>query len=330
MLEDYKQGQPIAYKIFINAIKNKHVHAYLFQVNDCMDAKDIAVSFAKSLICDKHFFENSNKECGDCTICHRIEKNCYPELVIVDSEGLWIKKEQLIDLQKKFSKKSIEGNNKVYIINGVEKLNASAANSILKFLEEPEENIVAILLAYDIQSVLKTILSRCQIIALKPNNQINIGKGCAGDQNMTLLKIGTKVYNDRYEMEKYLSDKQSIVKTEAIINFIKNYEINGETIIVNVKNLWFDYFGEKNEMLLAFTIMILFYKDVLNVMNKKKLEVFDYYLDDIDEVARANNNEKIIKKLQKIIFAKDKIKYNVNANLLMDKLIIEMEGGVKI
>ena len=58
----------------------------------------------------------------------------------------------------------------IYIIKNCEKLNSSSANCILKFLEEPEDDIIAILLTDNINMVLPTIKSRCQILNFKNNN----------------------------------------------------------------------------------------------------------------------------------------------------------------
>ena len=76
-------------------------------------------------------------------------------------------KEQILGLQNEFSTKAIESKYKVCIILNCEQLNKYAANSLLKFLEEPEENIITILLTNNIGQVLKTIVSRCQVITFQ-------------------------------------------------------------------------------------------------------------------------------------------------------------------
>ena len=70
----------------------------------------------------------------------------YTELKIVKPNGQFIKKEQLLELQNSVLNKPVEANKIIYIIKNAERLNSSSANSILKFLEEPEDNIIAILL----------------------------------------------------------------------------------------------------------------------------------------------------------------------------------------
>jgi DNA polymerase III gamma/tau subunit len=73
----------------------------------------------------------------------------------------------LLDLQKEFNNKSLYDTKRVYIIKNAEKLNSASANTILKFLEEPENDIIALLLTDNRYHVIDTIISRCQILTLK-------------------------------------------------------------------------------------------------------------------------------------------------------------------
>ena len=73
------------------------------------------------------------------------QTSSYPEIKIIEPDGMWIKKEQLMELQEEFNKTAIEGSKRIYTILECEKLNKQAANSILKFLEEPNDDIIALL-----------------------------------------------------------------------------------------------------------------------------------------------------------------------------------------
>ena len=151
MLDDFKLEQPVAYKMLLNSKKSGKIsRAYLFEANGYSKTLEFVLSFAKYLLCpDSHINNNV-----DCNVCKSIEKNEYLELKIIEADGQWVKKTQLEELQLEFSKKPVIGDKKVYIINGAEKLNNSSANSILKFLEEPEEGIIAILITSDINKLL--------------------------------------------------------------------------------------------------------------------------------------------------------------------------------
>ena len=308
MLEKYKEEQPTVYKVLSNAIKNGRCsHAYLFETNGYYNTNGLVFSFIKEMLCTK-------KKCDNCNICAMIDSGNYPEIKIIKPEGMWIKKEQLLELMEEFNTKALFGNKKIYVIYEAEKLNKSASNSILKFLEEPEENIIAILITNNMYQMLKTIISRCQVLSLR--------QVLPSMENLsTTKKIQTAFYNDIEINEEY---KQKINK---IINFPKYYEINHLDTIVYMQKLWHDYVKTKDEYLNAFSILIMYYKDVLNYKLNINITYFNDYINDIKEISLKNTTLQICNKLKTLLEYKEKIKFNVNTSLLMDRLIIAFESG---
>jgi len=323
MLDNYKDIQPIAYKILINAVKkNKISHAYLFVSNFYPKTLDFAKDFAKYLLCPYNYSNFSC--CKDCKQCNNIDNNNYTEIKIIQPDGLWIKKEQLSELQEEFKNKALQGNKKIYIINRAECLNPSAANSILKFLEEPEENIIAILTVDNIYQLLDTIISRCQIIPL--NKLKGLEKEKYEDNLKTRLAImiaKTQEEIDLYTKEEYEE------KIKLAIEFINKYEQQKIDMLLQLNQYFHRNFANKNDIIYAFTIFILYYKDILNKKINQKLEIFKEYESEIENITKNNEKEKIINKMNLLIEAKSKIYLNANIDLLMDKLIIDMEGGIK-
>lgn len=317
MLEEFKNEQPVVYKTLINSVKNNRCsHAYLIESNGYSRALDLALAFAKYILCP-NLYTNCEK-CDNCKQCKNIDNREFLELKIIEAEGQWIKKTQLEELQYDFSKKSILGNKKIYIINGAEKLNISSSNSLLKFLEEPEEGIVAILIADNIYQILDTIRSRCQILTLNISKENKVGN--------ILEILGNNLYNNREDIDNYIKNEENIVKVEKIIEFIKYYEENKLNSIVYINKLWNQYFVDKQEISNAMNILLLFYKDVFNKLLGNHIEVFKQYVKDIEYVAQKNKIDVIISKINVIMNLKEKIKFNINSNLLMDKLLIELEG----
>lgn len=141
-------------------------HAYLFEVDNYEEDLNYIYSFIKMILCKCSYDELKN---NDNKIINLIDSNNYPDLFVIRPDGSSIKKGQLIDLQKEYSNKSLLDNKRIYIIEECEKMNQSSANTILKFLEEPEDDVVAILIADNRYHVIDTIISRCQIISLKEN-----------------------------------------------------------------------------------------------------------------------------------------------------------------
>ena len=97
--------------------------------------------------------------------------------------------------------------------------------------------------------------------------------------------------------------------------------------LLYVSNLWNSYIKDKEELEKAFEIMILYYKDILNYKLKRKLEVI-IDEENLKQIAQNNQIEQLCQKISKIIELKNRIKYNANTALLMDKLIIELEGEI--
>lgn len=315
MLDEYIKEQPIAIKILKNAIKkNRLVHAYLFETNGYNKSEELIFSFIKSLLCPNNFFvscENNN-----CNICTMLNDRCYPELKIINPDGMWIKKEQLDELQEEFSKKAILGTKKIYIINQAEKMNSSAANSLLKFLEEPVLNVIAILVTNNIYQLLDTIVSRCQVISLNKNN-IKF--------ETELEMIANYIFSDKIKREDFISDSENLENIKNAKKFVEYYENNHLDTLLYTQKLWFNYFKDKEQNLLAYDIITLYYRDILNLKIGHALLFFKDDSEILLKIANKNSEASICEKITKILKAKQKIKNNINLNLLLDNLIIDLE-----
>lgn len=158
----YKEQEEFFSYIEKSIIEKKRLsHAYLIETNSYPDYWLVVKEMIKKILTIDVNDQELNK------ITYQIDHDCYSDLEIVNPGGTYIKKEQLINIEMKFSKKSMLDNKMVYVINGADKLNQSSANTILKFLEEPPENIVAILVTDNKYNVIDTIVSRCQCLSLK-------------------------------------------------------------------------------------------------------------------------------------------------------------------
>lgn len=315
MLDDYVNEQPIAVSILKNSVKDdKTVHAYLFETNGYNKKDDFIFAFIKSLLCPNKFFAFNN--CVNCNICQMINDKCYPEIKIINTDGLWIKKEQLDELQKEFSTKAVFGTKKIYIINEAEKMNSSAANSILKFLEEPVPNIIAILVTNNIYQLLDTIISRCQVISLR-KNKLNF------ESNEKL--IAHQIFSQPEKQEEFLNNLPNVNYIDCVKKFVEYYEKNGINTMLYTQKLWFSFFNDKEKNIMAFDIMILIYRDLLNYIIGHELMIFKDNINYISNISKNNDEYSICEKITKILNAKNKIKNNINLNLLMDNLIMELD-----
>lgn len=310
MFSAYQKNQPIAYKIFYNAIiNNKYNHAYLIEKNGYDEAYNFIIDFVKEI-----FTYNKNEKKK---IYEMIDTNNFPELRIINPDGSWIKKEQMIDLQQEFKSKSLLDNKKIYIINNADRLNDIAANSILKFLEEPQENIIALLLCDNRYQMINTIISRCQIISLNGQADYNINFDFKH-------KIGQMITRNKEEYEKFLEEEND-EKINAAIDMLKYFETNKTKTLYYINKYWNNHFQNKESYYLGLSTMMLFYKDVLNYKLNRKIALFNNY--DLEKISFKNSIKDLIRKIKIINNSIYKLDYNANLNLLMDKLIIEMDGA---
>lgn len=186
---------------------NKISHSYLFSGLNENSINDYVLKFVKAIFCenniDRQFFC-----CDVCKKCKQINSNNYIDFFVIDSESK-VKKEDIINIKKELSLQSSYGK-KIYWIKNIDKITIQAANSMLKVLEEPEDDIIAILTTTKINFVLPTILSRCQIINV----------------------------NDKFS---YLDSDLENIEFKKVLNlFINNYKKNKNmsifTIIENINN----------------------------------------------------------------------------------------------
>jgi DNA polymerase III delta prime subunit len=147
-----------------NYKKNNHMtHAYLIECKDIEMHDILAKEIAKIILCNEYQINNHLH----CKKCNEIENNNSLEFEVVKPEGLTIKIDQARKLQSKMNKKALTSSGKVYAIEQADKISIQTANSMLKFIEEPLENVYALLIAQNIYNLPITLRSRCQIIKYK-------------------------------------------------------------------------------------------------------------------------------------------------------------------
>ena len=151
------------FDFIVSEIKNNRVsHSYLIETSGYNNCDFVIKEFLKMLLCKE---KRNNGECN-CKLCKLIEEEKYPDIKYIEPDGSFIKKEQLINVKEDLKNKSVYDNKRIYVIKDATKLNNSSANTMLKFLEEPEPDIIAVLVADSRYRVIDTIVSRCQIISL--------------------------------------------------------------------------------------------------------------------------------------------------------------------
>ncbi len=144
-------------------------HAYLFAGPPGIGRRTLALRFAQALNCTQPI--EPGIPCGlTCRDCKQIEAMQHPDLAIIqaDAEGGVLKVEQVRDLRRTLALKPYQSRYRVALLLRFQEANDSAANALLKTLEEAPSYAVLILTADQVEGLLPTIVSRCEVLRLRP------------------------------------------------------------------------------------------------------------------------------------------------------------------
>jgi len=320
-----KQTQSIVYQTLVNAFSsNKINHAFLLSGLKGSPIKESAIYVAQSLVCENP----SPLACEECLSCLRIANQSYADFIYIDGELGTIKKEEIENLQSSFSKSGVEAKGlKIYIINQLEKATASATNSLLKFLEEPYDDVVGILTTQNQSQVLDTIVSRSQVLRIKTYSK---------DYLVTeLLNSGINQEDVNILVNKY-SDINQILEVMNNTDYpaIKALAIETFTVLVNEPDsLNFFAINQLNPKIADKKSVVLFL-DLLETLitDVVKLNIGEniVFSNQNDILNKALNKRLNYQKLNELIMlAQGSVGFNLNVGLLLDNLFyqIRYEGN---
>jgi DNA polymerase-3 subunit delta' len=135
-------------------------HSWLFTGPPGSGRSNAAVAFAAALLCEKG-------GCGICTNCLTVKDGSHADIELIRTEGLSIKVDEVRELITRTSWSPSVGNYRVVVIEDADRLTESAANALLKVIEEPGARTVWLLCAPTLTDVLPTIRSRCRHLTLR-------------------------------------------------------------------------------------------------------------------------------------------------------------------
>jgi DNA polymerase III subunit delta' len=135
-------------------------HAWVFTGPPGSGRSSAAVAFAQALICP-------NQGCGVCNECQSASTGGHPDVEVIRTEGLSIKVEEIRELLTRVAWAPSMGGWRVVVMEDADRLTESAANALLKAIEEPGTRTVWLLCAPTLHDVLPTIRSRCRHLQLR-------------------------------------------------------------------------------------------------------------------------------------------------------------------
>lgn len=320
----FLNSQPKVLKLIDNSFKkNRLVHTYLFEGPRGTSKLEAAYYLAQKLLCT----DPKNRPCMKCEDCKKVMDEVHPSIFYIEPINNIITKEQVEKLEREFSLTPLGSGVRIYIIKDIDKANASAANSLLKFLEELDGDKYGILLTENLQAVLPTIRSRAVIVFFdqlpaKIVAEELISKGVEEETSYILSTLTNSVSDslnlinegvilDLIEVVKELSLALTLKEDSPVMILFKNEDLLIKNKDKKYHNLFLD-------LLITLTNDKLYY--VLNQIDK-------IIFKDTMGIIGMNLNasyEEIVKEIELLLSFKERLKYNINLELFYSQLIIEM------
>lgn len=198
--------------------REDRAHAYLICGNEELCNLEVS-AFAQALICTE---SEDGRACGVCSSCKQFKAGTYPDYFVIEPKEKGSTKTRYFNLEEIRNVLRIagltlpDGKNRVIWFKQAEYFRAEQFNTLLKSLEEPEDNVIFLLSASKPDSIAPTIYSRCRLIRIEENV-----KGAFDNKDAGLNNIGTDVDD--------IGDIENIKKAAETLNRLIDADL--ETIL---------------------------------------------------------------------------------------------------
>lgn len=291
-------------------------HAYLFYGEKGTGKKELAYALATILYCP-------NGGCLECNTCKNILNNNHMNIdyIGIDSNKTMISKEQIMALQDEFSKTSLVDGTRVYIVDGIDTASAAAQNSLLKFIEDPENQTptIGIFLATDLSNVVSTIISRCELVHFD-SIPISLRANMLNEEGIDLLDaiLASILTNNVEDAGLMIQDTNYLKRKELFLNFI-SIDKPQDAVLFFANNVVF--YSDSNELKILLSWLIQFLEDS-NLVEKSNENLILNPLYDKIKLYSKKNKDCLNNKLEFVLSLFDKLKYNVSAKNIFHELIV--------
>ena len=318
------ERQPFLTKHFAKLIReNKLVHAYLLSGAEGTGKIELAKWVAKGIFC---LNSQNGVPCLKCSECNRIENNNHPDVVTIMPDGLSIKVEQIRYLKSEFNKSGVESDRKVFIIQDAQKMSIVAANSLLKFLEEPSGNITAFLLRSEPQKLLPTIISRCQEVEMQQltSGQLEqelISESISEKNSHILANLAQSVVE-----AKKINDNENFDKILATVNNWYRKLLRKDLLsFVMIQSKIIGLIQNKEDQNLVLQVIILTVRDtVLERFGLTEEIVFKENIDFIQQNTAQITNDKLVNGLNLVVESNRKLASNISMQNMLETLTLNL------
>ncbi|MGO0058502.1 DNA polymerase III subunit delta' [Brevibacillus fluminis] len=300
-------------------------HAYLFAGPKGVGKKRIALHLAKAIFC----VNLSADACGACVQCRRIDAGNHPDVHYISPDGASIKIDQVRALQKEMAMRAVESSHKVYVIEHVDKMTVQAANSLLKFLEEPPAGVVALLLTENAHSILPTILSRCQTISFAPLQpevitQRLIAEGIASG----LAQVASQITANLDEARVLCQSDWFAQLRNVVIQLTQELKQRNSQALFTIQDLFLKHDRFKEALPLFLDLLILWLRDILYVQAGRQQRLINGDQQDVLQgQALIWTKSELLHGIELVMDTRNRIERNANPQLAFERLVLQIQEG---
>lgn len=313
-------GQETAKQMLQSGLRQEAIsHAYLFSGPAGSGQRQMATAFAQAIYCTRQ----QDDACGECLECRKVEHGNHPDLYYVEPEGASLKIDQIRELQKIFNYRSENNNCKIYIIDQADKMTTQAANSLLKFLEEPQVPAVGILITSNKGAMLPTILSRTQEVPFKALSPERISEALVKEGYSPALVRTAAFLSSGLETCRELLDQNWFAEIRNVMLQLGGESLTrGSMALVSAQQKLFKS-GLSEHLELMFDMFHLWFKDMLYVSyGKQENVIFIDQLSNISTIAMSRSTEQWVSYMDLAAECRKKLRSNMNGQLCVEQFLI--------
>ena len=314
--------QPELLERFQRTIQEKRlVHAYLFEGARGTGKEELACWIAQTLFCEEL---QDGQACGHCNHCLRIAAGEFPDVAEISPDGNTIKVNQVRELKAELSKSGMEGSRKVYLIYDAEKMTVSASNSLLTFLEEPQNDTYLILMTTAKENILPTIRSRCQIVHFRVVNKQALGETLEAQgiqpENAALLAAITNNQEAALLLNQEESFHESKKRTWAWFQLMTS---KNPQAFVFVQTDLMDGLKDKNDGHFFLDLLLFYYRDLLYTKYSNKQAIVNKnHGTEYERIAEKLHPQEITRHMENILNGKKHLEANVQLQGVLEEIAL--------
>jgi DNA polymerase III subunit delta' len=305
--------------------QRRTAHAYCFAGPKGVGRYRTALELAKALNC----VATGEDACDRCRNCIRIENGNHPDVWVVEPDGQSIKIDQVRGLQRAFHYTTSENATRVMIIQQAETMTVQAANSLLKFLEEPITPMVAVLITEHVHSLLPTVLSRCQVLRFAPLAADWIAQKLEVEGfNAAEARVAAHIAPGLDEAREIASMDGFALFCERMIQWSGEIVSGKSDALLSVQTKWIHKELDKDRLELVLDLMLLWLRDLLNQKLKRTVPpVFLKWEDSCRRQAPRWSMSRLIHGMETVIDARRQLAGPVQPQAVLEFMVLAMQGG---